>query len=71
MSDYANQLDEDDNVYIKLSLSKYPFLKNMKVGSTGTASFKGEITSSETNDGEPIHQVTFSDLTNKRESVRV
>lgn len=63
---------EDDKIYVRLSLSKYPFLKSMKVGSIGSANFKGEIISSETQEkGDICHDVTFSDLSNKRESVRV
>lgn len=75
MSEYptASRLDkEDDKIYVKFSLSKYPFLKNAKIGSKGTANFKGEITSSHTDEEENInHEVTFHDLSNKRENVRV
>jgi hypothetical protein len=72
MEDYGTvpSEDKDQKVYVKFSLSKYPFLKNAKVGSSGKANFKGEITSSNTNDDKITHEVTFSDLTNKRESVR-
>lgn len=61
---------KDDKVYVKFSLSKYPFLKTAKIGSKGTANFKGEITSSNTDEDEISHQITFSDLTSKRENVR-
>lgn len=74
MSDYAIPKDseKDEKIYLKISLSKYPFLKSAKVGSLGEANYKGEITSSDTNDdGDVSHQITFSDLTNKRENVRV
>lgn len=63
--------DKDEKIYVKFSLSKYPFLKDAKIGSKGNVKYKGEITSSDTNDGDISHQITFSDLTNKRESVRI
>lgn len=64
----ADTEKDDGDIYVKFSLSKYPFLKNVKVGSSGTATFKAEITSSHVKDG---HEVTFNDLTNKRESARM
>lgn len=74
MSEYETaSMDEDkeDKIYLKVSLSKYPFLKNIKNGDKGEINYKGEITSSETVDGESEHQITFSDLNNKRTNVRV
>lgn len=68
----SNKIEKDNKVYVKFSLSKYHFLKNAKVGSSGSANFKGEISSSDTkDDGSVCHDVSFSDLSNKRENVRV
>lgn len=76
MSDYAISMTDkpskDKDIYVRLSLSKYPFLKNKKHGDSGTASFKGEIENSENNDdGKAEHKVVFHDLSNKPENVRV
>lgn len=77
MSEYGNSIEspnkeKDGDIYVRVSLSKYPFLKNKKHGDSGTVSFKGEIESSETNkDGEAEHRVIFNDLSNKPENVRV
>lgn len=63
---------KDKDIYVRLSLSKYPFLKNKKHGDSGTCSFKGEIENSENNeDGKAEHKVVFHDLSNKPENVRV
>lgn len=63
---------DDKGIYVRLSLSKYPFLKNKKHGDTGTASFKGEIENSENNeDNKAEHRVVFNDLYNKPTNVRV
>lgn len=77
MSDYENAVPsisrkKDKDIYVRLSLSKYPFLKNKKHGDSGIASFKGEIENSENNDsGSAEHKVVFNDLSNKPENVRV
>ena len=65
--------DKEKKVYITLSLAKYPFLKNQKVGSKGEANFKGEIERSETHEesGEAHHTVCFQDLTNAQKARRV
>lgn len=65
--------DEDPKVYITLSLSKYPFLKNAKIDSTGEANFKGEIMSSSKHpdEGSISHEVMFNDLMPKKGMVRV
>lgn len=67
------EYSKDKKIYVKFSLSKYPFLKTAKIGSTGKINYKGEITSSNTDgqEDEVSHDVTFSDLTSKRESMRV
>lgn len=59
--------DQENNVYLTLSLSKYPFLKSKKIGDTGSAIFKGEIESS-SKDG---HEIIFNDILNKKAEVRV
>lgn len=75
MSDYAIPMknkEDDGDIYVRLSLSKYPFLKNKKHGDSGTVSFKGEIESSENNsDGEAEHKIVFHDFSNKPEKVRI
>lgn len=63
---------KENKVYVKFSLSKYPFLKSVKVGDTGELTYKGEITNSETQEDDCVkHDVSFSDISNKRESVRI
>lgn len=55
--------DDEKNVYLMLSLSKYPFLKNIKVGEEGSAKFKGEIETSENQDEDCVHHtIVFQDL---------
>lgn len=76
MSEYEitspSKPSKDKDIYVRLSLSKYPFLKNKKHGDSGAASFKGEIENSENNeDGKAEHKVVFHDLSNKPENVRV
>lgn len=62
----------NDKVYVKFSLSKYPFLRNKKHGDTGSVSFKAEIEGSENDeDGSAEHRLTFNDLSNKPNKVRV
>lgn len=66
--------DEDEKkVYMTLSLAKYPFLKNQKVGSKGDANFKGEIERSENQEKDKgvHHTVVFQDLTNAKAGERV
>lgn len=62
---------KDDDVYLKVSLAKYPFLKNQKVGSKGEANFKGEIEESNTHDKDVHHTVCFNDLTNAKAGKRI
>lgn len=75
MSDYATPMmdkEDDGDIYLRVSLSKYPFLKNKKHGDSGSVSFKGEIENSENNkDGEAEHRIVFSDLSNSPKNVRV
>ncbi len=64
--------DEEDKVYITLSLAKYPFLKSQKVGQKGEANFKGEIESSESKEEDSVHHlVAFHDLTNGKSGERI
>lgn len=72
MSD-DDEEDEEKKIYIKLSLAKYPFLKNKKVGEKGEANFKGEIETSEKQDkgDETYHTVAFQDLSSTEKGRRV
>lgn len=64
--------DEEKKVYMTLSLAKYPFLKNQKVGQKGEANFKGEIEQSENKDDECVHHtIAFQDLTNAKAGSRI
>lgn len=63
--------DKEKKVYMTLSLAKYPFLKNQKVGSSGEASFKGEIERSENTEDDTHHTVCFNDLTNAKAGKRI
>lgn len=63
--------DDDNKIYMTLSLSKYPFLKNQRVGQKGEANFKGEIERSEAKDDDSHHTVVFHDLTNAKAGARV
>lgn len=71
----STDMDEEDGekkVYITLSLAKYPFLKNQKVGSEGSANFKGEIDRSENQEDDSTHHtVVFQDLTNAKAGKRI
>ena len=65
--------DKEKKVYMTLSLAKYPFLKNQKVGSKGEANFKGEIERSENQEKDDAvhHTVCFQDLTNAKAGRRI
>lgn len=64
--------DAEKKVYMTLSIAKYPFLKNIKVGEKGHANFKGEIERSENQEkGGTHHTVVFQDLTNTKAGKRV
>lgn len=65
--------DKEKKVYMTLSLAKYPFLKNIKVGSKGEAGFKGEIERSENQEkGDSVHHtICFHDLTNGNAGRRI
>lgn len=65
--------DSEKKVYMTLSLAKYPFLKNQKVGTSGEANFKGEIEKSENQekDDSTHHTVSFHDLNNTKSGGRV
>ena len=70
---YDSEEDSEKKVYMTLSLAKYPFLKNQKVGSKGEANFKGEIERSENQEkGDSVHHtVCFQDLTNGKAGKRI
>ena len=64
--------DKEKKVYMTLSLAKYPFLKNQKVGSKGEANFKGEIERSDNQKDDAVHHtVCFQDLTNAKAGRRI
>lgn len=65
--------DKEQKIYLTLSLAKYPFLKNQKVGSKGEAKFKGEIEKSDTQDDDDCvhHTIAFQDLVNAKAGGRV
>lgn len=72
----AVPMDEEDEkeqkVYITLSLAKYPFLKNKKVGQSGEANFKGEIERSESKEEDAVHHtIAFHDIGNASSGGRV
>lgn len=66
-----NEEDDEKKVYMTLSLAKYPFLKNQKIGSSGEANFKGEIEKSESHEDTYHHTVCFNDLTNAKAGKRI
>lgn len=69
-SDYED--DGEKNIYMTLSLAKYPFLKNQKVGQKGEANFKGEIEKSENQEDDSTHHtIAFQDLTNAKSGGRI
>ncbi len=73
VSPMDDEEDSEKKVYMTLSLAKYPFLKNQKVGQKGEANFKGEIEKSENQeDGDCVHHtIAFQDLTNAKAGGRI